>query len=264
MNTFKFFLVSSALLFGSLARAQLVPVADITLAYPSISSVNISLGGTNRSGLPTPFIIAPGSTPVDSLMWFCLDPLQTIYTNGSLPPGSVLDYDTSNPTAFNKWNPSAPGLSAARRQNLADLFTAYVPVLNNQLLGGALQIAIWEVVNEFNGNGFNLTNGQMRVSGGAEDAAVIQAAQNMLSSLGNVGVAGMGNTLYLSYFIDGTYTNNNCDVVLVQDLLGWSPPGLTPPIPEPSTYGIAAVGLLLPLLLRRLRNRKSKTAHVEV
>src|SRR4051812_48534974 len=85
MNRFKIVLTSLGLAFfaGANGRAQLqISLTNVGLAYPSISAVTIQLGGTTRSGLPTPFIIPAGVVP-DSLLWFCIDPLQTIYYSGS-------------------------------------------------------------------------------------------------------------------------------------------------------------------------------------
>lgn len=253
MNTSKFASISFsvALLFGATARAQVqIPLADVSLAYPSISAVTVQLGGTTRTGLPTPFIISDNLVPY-SLLWFCIDPLQTIYYNGSgEPAGSKLKYASTNPSDFDKWTPAAPGLTAERIQDLADLFTAYAPTRTNQLMGGALQIAIWEIVNEFDGNSFNLASGQMRVSG---DAVLIAAAQNMLNSLSTPGIHNHGNTTYVDYLIDGTYKPVSHDAVLVQDLIGF-----TLPVPESSSFALGAVALLLPLMIWKVRGRKSK------
>jgi hypothetical protein len=265
MNKSKFLLVSSALLFASFARAQLnIPVADITLAYPSISSVDLELGTTNHNGVrPTPFLIN-NALVEDSLVWFCLDPLQVIYIASSgLPNGSKLHYASDDPSDFNKWNSGAPGLNATRIQDLADLFTAYMPatLAGNQTLIGALQVAVWEIVNEFDGYGYHVGSGKMEVhANNAADNALITAAQNMLNSINTAPVQNLGDITRLSYLIDGTYTDKNCDVVKVQDLLGWTPPEFTPPIPESGSFALGAVAILLPLALWRVRSRKSKTA----
>lgn len=246
MHGSKFAALFFALAALSTARGQLaVPVSNVNLAYPGISAVTIQLGGSSRSGLPTPFIIQ-GAIPT-GVLWFCMDPLQTIYYSGSgLPAGSTLNYASSNPSDFDKWTPAAPGLSLARRQNLADLFTAFAPVQGNQLLGGALQIAIWEIVNEFDGNPFSLTAGQMRAAG---NASLLLSAQNMLDSLDDVGIANRGNIAGLNFLIDGSYQNT-----LVQDLVSFTP------VPEPSTYGIGATLLLIAAVGRSAAKRKARSA----
>lgn len=261
MNSSKLILLSVSLLFAGSARAQLnIPLADIDLAYPSIPGVTIQLGATTRTGLPTPFAI--DNLVSDSLLWFCMDPLQTIYYSGSgKPVGSNLNYASSNPLNFDKWTPLAPGLSNARIQNLADLFRAFPPTTTNQLISGAMQIAIWEIVNEFDGNPFNLTNGQMRVSG---NAALVSTAQGILDSLDDVGVMNFGNSSYLDYLIDGTYRSSPTAIaVLVQDLVGYVPPEFsTTPVPESGTFALGAVGLLLPMIWLKLRRSRSGSLKV--
>ena len=140
------------------------------------------------------------------------------------------------------------GLSAARIQNLADLFTAYAPTRTNQLIGGALQIAIWEIVNEFDGNPFSLSSGQMRTT--SADALMLTTAQNMLNSLGTPAVANHGNTAFLDYMIDGTYKSAGHDTVLVQDLVGFTA------VPESSSFALGIAGILLPLVIWKVRGRK--------
>lgn len=240
-------LLFSALSAALTAHAQLnIPLSDVGLAYPAIPAVTLQLGATSRTVLPTPFVLH-GVVP-SSLLWFCMDPLQTIYYSGSgQPAGSSLNYASTNPADFDKWTPAAPGLSAARRQNLADLFAAFAPTQTNQTTGGALQIAVWEIVNEFDGNSFNLSSGQMMVSG---NATLILAAQNMLNSLYTAGVQNRGDVHFLDYLIDGSFTPNRSSTVLVQDLVGYTP------VPEPSTYGLGAAGLLM-VIVGLKRRRKS-------
>jgi len=198
--------------------------------------------------LPTPFIISDNLVPY-SLLWFCIDPLQTIYYSGSGEPiGSKLKYASTNPSDFDKWTPAAPGLSAERVQDLADLFSAYAPTRTNQLLGGALQLAIWEIVNEFDGNAFSLSSGQMRVSG---NATLVTTAQNMLDSLSTAAVHNHGNTAFVDFLIDGTYKPANRDTILVQDLIGYTP------VPESSSFAVGVSVLLLPLVFWKVRARKT-------
>ncbi len=99
----------------------------------------------------------------------------------------------------------------------------------------------------------------MRVSG---NSTLVNTAQGMLNSLNNVGINNLGNVSYLHYLIDGSYTfteNGNCETVLVQDLLGYAPP-----IPESGSFALGAVGLLIPVVLLKLRKRKAKNAPLAV
>ena len=239
-------LIALCLLAGASARAQLnVPVASVGLEYPGISAVTISTGGSAENVLPTPFLLSGLVT--QSKAWFCMDPLQRIYYDGSgLPAGSQLNYASTNPSDFDKWTPAAPGLTPARVQDLADLFTAYWPSFNNELIGGALQLAVWEITNEFNGNPFDLSGGQFL---GYNNTALVNEAQLMLNSLSTVAVQGRGNIAGLSFLIDGT-TSIDGTTTFVQDLVGFTP------VPEPSTYGIAAcIGLGAIVALRRRAER---------
>jgi hypothetical protein len=258
MSKSRFLLLTSALLLATVARAQLdIPVSDIDRAFPTLNNVTIQLGSTTRTARPTPLLIDDYLR--DGMLWFCLDPLQTIYHSGSgLPWGSEIEYASTNPSSFDKWTPSAPGLTAARKQDLSDLFKAYNPWTASWYTAGALQIAIWEIVNEFSGNPYSLSAGQMRVSGG--NSGIVTTAQLMLNSLSTASVENKGNTAHLSYLIDGSYSyydHGVCETVLVQDLLGYNPP-----IPESGSFAIGAVALLLPAIYLRIRRRNAKASAV--
>ncbi|HEX2853634.1 MAG TPA: hypothetical protein VHO24_10370 [Opitutaceae bacterium] len=184
-----------------------------------------------------------------------MDPLQTIYYSGSgKPPGSKLGYASEDASDFDKWTPLAPGLSSARQQNLADLFRAFAPSTTNQTLSGALQIAIWEIVNEFDANPFSLTGGQMRASSG--NASLILTAQSMLDSLDDFGIRNAGNIAALDFLVDGTYWTGAGDTVLVQDLVGFSESafGVTP-VPESGSFAVGIAALSLLLIGAKLRQR---------
>jgi hypothetical protein len=251
MNLSKILLIATGLLAGASAHAQLnIPVSSVSLEFPSISAVTISPGGAAENVLPTPFVLS--GLLAQSKEWFCMDPLQRIYYNGSgLPAGSQLNYASTNPANFDLWAPGAPGLTTARIQDLADLFTAYWPTANTELIGGALQIAVWEVTNEFNGNAFNLSNGQFTAT---NNTALVNEAQLMLNSLSSAAVHNQGNIAGLHFLIDGT-TSLDGTTTFVQDLVGFTP------VPESSTYGIAAViGLCSIVALRRRTMRRPGAA----
>jgi hypothetical protein len=70
---------------------------------------------------------------------------------------------------------------------------------------------------------------------------MITLANTMLASLDTPSVLDHGNAASLDFLIDGTYERIGTDnTVEVQDLVGFT----IPPIPEPSTYGMAGVTLL--------------------
>lgn len=260
MITSKKLFVAVALLAAGSVRAQLnISLKDVDLAYPSISAVTLQLGGTTRTARPTPFAI--DGLVSDSLLWFCMDPLQTIFFSGSnQPSGSKLGYESDDPANFDKWTALAPGLSIARQQNLADLFRAFAPSTINQTLGGALQLAVWEIVNEFDATPFSLAGGQMRVSG---NTLLVTTAQSMLDSLDDLGVRNSGNIGALDFLIDGTYWTGPGNTVLVQDLLGYNEGYNTlqnlmaevTPVPESGSFAFGIGGLSLLLIGWKLRQR---------
>lgn len=255
MKTAKFLCISASLILGTSAFAQLdVPVSSVSLEYPGVGAVTIKSGGyAAENVLPTPFLLAGEESK--SKAWFCMDPLQRIYYNNSgLPAGTQIHYASSNPSDFDLWDPGAPGLNSARVQDIADLFAEYWSSFNNPLVGAGLQIAIWEISNEFDGDGFNLSNGQFTAY---NNATYVTEAQTMLDSLSLASVHNHGNVSGLTFLIDGTTTING-NLTLVQDLVGYIPPQEELiPVPEPSTYGLAAtMGLGLIAAWRRRQSRR--------
>jgi hypothetical protein len=256
-------LVACALSLAHEARAQIhIALPNVVLANPSLPAVNVSLNGSSRSGLPTPFLLTDISLP-SSAQWFCMDPRQTMLHSGSgEPAGNSLNYVSTNPANFDLWGANAPGLSTARKQNLADLFQAYLPAANSSLNLGAIQLAVWEIANESNSNAFGLGSGFLQVTSfdGPGANGMITLANSLLASLNTAAVVNRGNTASLDFLIDGSYHRNGSnETVLVQDLVGFTP------VPEPATYGIAASGLLVGILaLRRSRSRKAPGTAIAV
>lgn len=247
MNPAKLPLIAAGMLIATLAHAQIdVPVSNVSLEFPGVSAVTLHIGSTTENVLPTPFQIAGLSA--QSRAWFCMDPLQRIYYGGGYG-ATVIHYASTNPSDFDIWNPGSPGLTTARVQNLADLFNAHFPPLaDDALTSGALQLAVWEITNEFSINAFDLTTGAFTAT---NNATMISLAQSFLNSLTLPSVQGKGNIAGLSFLIDGTLDPGG---TLVQDLVGWH----ATPVPEPSTYGIAgAFGLVCVAALRRRRRARA-------
>lgn len=243
-----------AVLLATTVRAQLdVPLTDVSLAYPSLPPLTVQLGGTNRYILPTPFVL--GGSFEKSALWICMDPLQTIFYNGSgQGPAAALHYQSQDPGLYDKWTPAAPGLDSIRLQRLADLFYVYAPTRNDSLIGGALALAVPEITNEFNANALTLSGGQFRAWGNTTPAnAVVALAETMLARIKQADVAGKGNVKSLRFLIDGSYTNGS-GTVPVQDLVGFIP------VPEPSTYAIGTLALLVPLVGLRMRQRRHQAS----
>jgi hypothetical protein len=245
--------VSLGILLSSHVSAQIhVPLSSVSLAYPSAPPTMIDLGGSDRYILPTPFVLSGSFN--QSALWICMDPLKEIFYNQSgEPAGAFLNYTSKTPGAYIKWNPGAPGLNLARQQHLADLFKAYTPTRTDGLIGAALALAVPEITNEFDGNNFSLSSGQFRAWGDSGAASVLTLAQTMLNRLGDADVAGKGDLKSLKFLTDGTYTNRN-GTVPVQELVGFVP------VPEPSTYALGAMAVLLPVIAFRVRRQRAATS----
>ena len=245
--------VSLGLLLSSHVSAQIhVPLSSVSLAYPSAPPTMIDLGGADRYILPTPFILSGSFN--QSALWICMDPLKEIFYNQSgQPAGAFLNYTSHTAGAYIKWNPGAPGLNLARQQHLADLFKAYAPTRNDGLVGAALALAVPEITNEFDSNSFSVSSGQFRAWGNGGATAVLALTQTMLNRLGDADVAGKGNIKSLKFLTDGTYSNRS-GTVPVQELVGFVP------VPEPSTYALGAMAVLLPVMAFRIRRQRAATS----
>jgi hypothetical protein len=98
------------------ARVGIPPHASLALDRRHHPTLN----GASNNVRPTPLLVS-GSSFVGDGSWFCTDPLQTIHYGGSgEPTGNGLVYASTNPVNFDKRGAAAPGLPAARIQNLAD------------------------------------------------------------------------------------------------------------------------------------------------
>lgn len=282
MNLLRPIALLSLLLVTMEARAQInIPVIDVSLDYATGNStynVTLNLGGTSRGVYVDPFKIAtttaitgPLATTAeiaaikDTALWFCMDPLQTIAYGNS---GGNLVYQSIKGTDFNVYtdktvaqalDPNVKGgLNTTEIADLKKLFTAnYVLASKDSLTAAALQIAIWEVVNESStadpATKYKLVANQWSGAGqfsitGYNSQTLIDKAQGMLTALATYNAPFTGA---LDFLVDGTYTSSgNC--VVVQDLVGWDPP----PIPESSNFAIGALGLLSVGVIAKLRSRK--------
>lgn len=285
MNTLKITALFVLLFIAEKTQAQItIPVADVSLKFASSSSnsVKITLSGLtlaegstySRNVLADPFKILPagitvvsnanvttGLTPTEiasSALWFCLDPLQTIV----LSPGSGnLVYQSDNPDNFNVWNANSStsgggGITAYEKTALENLFKRYFVAAaadNTGFTAAALQIAVWEVVNEKSPTGtagvtpYSVFTGNFTASNLSGTAStLLSMANSMLTNRETAVVTSVGT---LDFLIDGKY-----NTTLIQDMVGWEKP-----IPESSNFAVGALGLLAVGVVVRLRNRKAKT-----
>lgn len=283
MSTFKSIALTSVLLLAAKVQAQIsIPVSDVTLAFaPSnLYRINLKLdgialfdptNGNTRTAIADPFKIASDPSHITGIsdatirstaLWFCLDPLQTIFYSGH--GSGDLNYRSGNSAQFNVFSDNGisntqlnkgGGLTAGEATDIANLFARnFVAALSSNLMASALQIAIWEVVNEnspgFSTHSYNLSSGNFSVTNTSTTASnLIWTAQNMLNTRTSAPVTSSGS---LDFLIDGTY-NATCPTILIQDMVGWEAP-----IPESSNFAVGALGLLGAAVVLKLRTRKSK------
>jgi hypothetical protein len=117
---------------------------------------------------------------------------------------------------------------------VAYLFDTYAPHVQTSLQAGALELAIWEVINET--GDFSLTTGSFWASSNNPD--LIPAADALLANLPS---EYHGNT--------GTFVINGRDVqdFVVTGFIG---------VPEPTTLALIAFGL--PLAMRRMARKSAQ------
>jgi hypothetical protein len=210
-----------------LAWASTVSGATITFSYNG--NVNgLSIGESVNSGasfteyqsgqLPIRVISTTGfagPVPVD-FMSFCIEPLQGI-------SGGTYTY-AINPLQN---APNSPGpMGTIKADLLRELFGRYYSTFQQTLTpqtAAAIQIAIWEIVQETSGP-FNVSTGVIRYQSAAHNDVII-LANTMLSSLN-----GTGPMLSNLYSLGGP---NNQDLAFRSET----------PVPEPSTVALMAIGL---------------------
>lgn len=145
----------------------------------------------------------------------------------------------------------------------ANLYSAYVNTVNfssqsGEINGGALQLAIWDVL-----NGNNMTSISDRSSSfyvtavGRESAAIIAQANTFLDSSAN-----NPNSIYQATFWEVTDAHGNPFPTSNQDLIGPDP--MDPRfsfVPEPGTYVVAGLAGFYVIIAgsRRFTARKQRT-----
>lgn len=140
---------------------------------------------------------------------------------------------------------SIGGMGSAKAELVRELigreYSTWGSALSN-LRAAAMQIAIWEIVEENSGS-LNVQNGNMRFRNGSI-ATMLDVAQSMLDALDGTGP----KPRYLYALTNPTQ----------QDIFGMAIPNGVPDMetPEPATFAMFGVGLLL---LGAFRRRKQTT-----
>jgi hypothetical protein len=148
------------------------------------------------------------------------------------------------------------GISSLNRA--ANLYNAYVNTVNfgsqsGEINGGALQLAIWDVLYGNNLTSVNDPSSLFYATAvGSETAAAIAQANAFLNSSAN-----NPNSIYQTTFWEVTDANGNPFPTSNQDLIG---PGMaTGFVPEPGTYAAAGVaGLYVIINFCRSAERKRR------
>ncbi|RTL52769.1 MAG: PEP-CTERM sorting domain-containing protein [Rhodocyclaceae bacterium] len=123
---------------------------------------------------------------------------------------------------------------AAKATDLGRLATGFYTKVVDAATAGAFQIAVWEIVNEKNGNAYNLRGGSFKAF--ADSKQVQALAQDWLNNLPQA------NT----YSLDIWHSPSH------QDLAVFSALGeVMSPVPEPATVALVLAGLSLLGMARR-------------
>lgn len=138
-------------------------------------------------------------------------------------------------TLYTDYAPKAGSLqfSGTQATDLGRLFTSYGSLVDTKIESAAMQLAVWEIVDETRGS-YNVSSGSFSaVLDRGSDAAVVSLANSWLSNLGT------SNIYNVSALSSATH----------QDFL------VLAPVPEPSTYALMLAGLMgVGFVARRRKN----------
>lgn len=188
--------------------------ADVTLRYTPTG-----LNQRVRAGQFTVQAFDPATSTSEMLQVFCTDIFNTLMLPATYVLGLLSDT-----------------VDAAKVSQVNALLVNGSAAVNNGVSSAALQLSIWEVINEAGTTGYNLTTGQFSVTDTA-GAVLTEAASNLARLADGTWVAGAGTVRQLtatarqgiSYY-DGTTS-----------------------VPEPTTLAVLGAGLLAMGLRRRQR-----------
>lgn len=218
MKTFQRNLLSLA---AATLAATTLPAAASLITVTSFSQPNpvtVRIQSTTPStGL---YVYAGGFNTTDgtnSFVSWCVDILQSTYFGS---PAN--DYTLVNAAAVSH-------IGAARADALGALATQYLGSVNNASTSAAFQLAVWEIVYETAGAGYNLNSGNFSAWGASDGS--LGLAQGWLSNLPGT----------------STHTASVWQSPTRQDLAVFTT------VPEPATFGLLAAGLCGLAFVRRRR-----------
>ncbi|MDB5817887.1 MAG: hypothetical protein JWQ11_1527 [Rhizobacter sp.] len=174
-------------------------------AYPGWLSVDAGAVTANYNGM--------------SFATYCIDVYQT----------------ASIGTIYTDYTPKAASaqFTGTQANDLGRLFTSYGSVVDTKIESAAMQLAVWEIVDETRGS-YNVSNGSFSASlDRGSDAAVVSLANSWLSNLGSNNV----------YSVSALSSASHQDFLVLA------------PVPEPSTYALMLAGLMgVAFVARRRKN----------
>lgn len=231
-------------------------ISQFNISYYGGYGANLTVQGVTHSTLATAFAADwVGGAPLppshtDPFVTFCLD-INANIANGLWQSGGFADVSLTSQ--------SSPAIrqvnSLYRVANLYATFAAGImPVSGNwnlattaqKIEGGALQLAIWEVLYEPAANGYNVlsTVGSTGLKVTSVNSSISTRANQMLAAASAQNPS-LTSTFWNAVNADGSRRN-------IQDLVG-----PFTPVPEPGTF-IAGGLLLLPFLASTLRRKFAK------
>ena len=186
---------------------------SISASITSPISLSASAGGISMTNT-TP-------SPDVSFQAWCVDIFNTLASPSSYTLQSASTFYSAD-----------PGKATA----LSHLASNYLSSVTNATTSGAFQLAVWEIVNEASGGGYNLGAGNFKATSG--DATAVTTANTWLSNLsGSV-------TMTASVWSSGSS----------QDVAVFAP------VPEPETYAMMLAGLGLMGFVARRRKQEQEYA----
>ena len=258
MKTFKntkSWILGAALIVAAQGTSQ-AGLSQFNIFYYGGYGENLTVQGVAHSTLATAFAadwVGGAALPPnhsDPFVTFCLD-INANIANGSWQSGGYADVSLTSQ--------SSPAIrQAGSLYRVANLYATFaggiMPVGGNWSLattaqkieGGALQLAIWEVLYEPVANGYNVltTVGSTGLNVTSVNSAISTRANQMLAAASSQNLS-LTSTFWNAVNADGSRRNS-------QDLVG-----PFAPVPESGTF-IAGGLLLLPFLASTLRRKFAK------